>query len=175
MAKFCPSSGLEDMINQIKAKGKRTTIEDFNKHGLTNMHDSVFQLGCVIKFPPLDEIEDYIDFEEFSNNGRKTRAPYIAVDSTEGPKKFFLTQATRKIQPFIERDGGFVVWGDPIHSYGEFYDICSTAKTAGDLLKILAGKEIEVFRLIPVTTARYANGAIVGLRTAQVPCFHFKN
>ena len=93
MAKFCPSSGLEDMVNRIKAKGKRTTIEDFNKHGLTNMHDSVFQLGCVIKFPPLDEIEDYIDFEEFKNNGRITRAPYIAVDSTEGPKKFFFNSS----------------------------------------------------------------------------------
>lgn len=176
MPKFEPSEGLKSMLNAIKAKGKNTKLADFNKHSITNAQDSIYQKDCEITFPDtVEDLEKCIDFEEFTTNGRISRAPYIAVDSTEGPKKYFLSQTTRSVMPYVEKDGAFVPEGEAVHSDTQLYKDCSQMRTAGDLLNKLKGKTIYVKEVKPVQTARYANGAIVGLRTAQVPFFEYKN
>ena len=172
--KYKVSEGLQSMLNAIKAKNKKTTLEDFNNHGITNAQDSVYGKGCVITFPDLDEIDEFIDFEEFTTNGRTSRAPYVACNSTEGPKKVYLSQMTRTVMPYVEEDGKYVQKGDPVHGEGELYNKASQMRTAGDLLKVVAGKEVEVKEIKPVQTARYTNGVITGLRNAQVPVFDFK-
>ena len=102
--KYKVSEGLQSMLNAIKAKNKKTTLEDFNNHGITNAQDSVYGKGCIITFPDLDEIDEFIDFEEFTTNGRTSRAPYVACNSTEGPKKVYLSQMTRTVMPYVEKD-----------------------------------------------------------------------
>lgn len=176
MAKsFAPTEGLQSMLNAINAKSKKTRLSDFAKHGITNAQDSMYAKGCVITFPESDEdLEKCIDFEEFSSNGRVSRAPYIAVDSTEGPKKFFLSQTTRTVMPYEEKDGNIVQVGDPVHSETKLYSDCRIMRTAADLLNKLKGKTIEVVDVREVQTARYVNNTIVGLRNAQVPCFEYK-
>lgn len=172
--KYQVSEGLQSMLNAIKAKSKKTTLEDFNNHGISNAQDSVYQKGCVITFPDMDEIDEFIDMEEFTTNGRTSRAPYVACNSTEGPKKVYLSQLTRTVMPYIEKDGKFVQEGEAVHGSGELYNKASQMRTAGDLLKVVAGKEVEVTNVLPVQTARYTNGVITGLRNAQVPVFEYK-
>lgn len=172
MGKTTLSAGLQGLINANK---KRVTLSDFDNHAITSANDSVYGAGCVITIPNQETLEDnpgILGIDEFTTNGRTSKAPFIYCDSTEGPKKLFISQLIRKVVEYKEEGGEFVrKEGEPVHSDTELYGDLVQLKDAGSILKKVLGKKLKVTKNLTGKTARYNGGAIVGLRDYNLACF----
>lgn len=176
MAKQQLSAGLLGLAAANAAK-KTITLQDFSNHAITSANDSMYGANCILSVPTKKDITDnpgLIGMDTFANNGRTYNAPFIYCDSTEGPKKLFISQLIRKVAEYKEDNGEYIRTGKQFHSDTPLYEELRDLKDAGSILEKVLGKELQVTKNLTGKTARYANGAIVGLKDFSLACFKKK-
>lgn len=170
------SAGLLGLAAANAAK-KTFTLQDFSNHAITNANDSVYGVNCVITVPSEGDIKEnpgLLGMDTFTTNGRTSNAPFIYCDSSEGPKKLFISQLIRKVAEYKEDNGEYVRTGKQFHSDTPLYEELKDLKDAGSILEKVLGKELHVTQNLTGKTARYNNGSIVGLRDFSLACFKKK-
>jgi hypothetical protein len=176
MGKFVMSEGLKAIAanNAAKMGTSVTKIADFVQHSITSVLDSIFGEGCVVNVPDKATVEStdgLIGFDVFTTNGRTSKAPYIWCNSTEGPKKLYISQLVRRVTPYEEKNGEYVRAGEAVHSDTDLFNKLTDLRDAGSILEQILGKDLVVKKVIPGKTARYTSGAITGLRDFNLACF----
>lgn len=176
MGKKTLSAGLLGLAAANAAK-KTFTLQDFSNHAITSANDSVYGVNCVLSVPTKENITEnpgLIGMDEFTTNGRTSKAPFVYCDSTEGPKKLFISQLVRKVAEYKEENGEFVRTGKQFHSDTPLYNELKDLKDAGSILDKILGQELQVSQNLTGKTARYTNGSLVGLRDFSLACFKKK-
>ena len=176
MGKIVIPEGLAAIAEKNAAKmgNNPVSLNDFDQHGITNATDSIFEKDCTIEIPSeenLNETPGLIDFETFTTNGRTSRAPYIWCPANNGFKKLFISQLVRQVSNYKEENGGYVRYGEPVHSDTKLYNELKDLRDAGSILRKVLGKTLKVVEVKEGSTARFTGNVVTGLRDYRLACF----
>ena len=162
---------------QDDVKTGEQAYESMAKLSNVDPSESTFNQGDVIEFPNEETLKKCCILRPF----RTRMLGALAVQTTNGESKLLYVSTLRKrIRPYKVENGQVVpdMKAEPLVSSTKLYKDVLSCATLAHVVKLLAGKAIEVSKVLETDSApRYedVNGTskITGLQNGRVPCFEY--
>ncbi len=150
--------------------------DQMNKLSVVDVSVNNLVEGEEIKFPALPELKKKLYFNYL---GETPYTACVAVNTDGKAKVVYFNTLHRSVsmydpatkEPLNKR----ISAGDCSDTSGKaFYDAIMACPTDQAIADFIAGKTIKVVKLVPVTTARYRDREVIGVRTTNLPLFSVK-